>query len=400
VPGAEDRQGGDRWGILALIIAARVAMTIQLQSVGAVGPLLLADPDFGIGYAGLGALIGAYLLPGLFVALPAAWLTVRLGERRMVLAGLLLAAAGGLAIAAAPGFGTAFAARLVAGAGTALLNVVLSAMLMARFTGPALAPAMGGFLAAYPFAVGLSLVALPALGTAIGWRGAMLVVAAACALTLAAAPFPLARASARTAPAGNTGSDTHTGMLRPGEWGPVLASGLAWVGFNAGAVVLFGFAPALLAERGVSPEAAGALTSLAGWGCVPLLPVAGALAERSGRPLIVAAFSLAATGAMVLALAAGVGPAAAALLAAGLLSSLPAPVIMTLPARALSPETLAAGMGLYWTIYYAGMALLPPVAGWAADATGSGAAALCVSAGFLFAAVACIAAYSALLPRR
>jgi MFS family permease len=181
----------------------------------------------------------------------------------------------------------------------------------------------------------------------------------------------------------------------------VLASGLAWVGFNAGAVVLFGFAPALLAERGVSPEAAGALTSLAGWGCVPLLPVAGTLAERSGWPLFIAAVSLGATGAVVLALAAGVGPAAAALLAAGLLSSLPAPVIMTLPARALSPETRAAGMGLYWTIYYAGMALLPPVAGWAADATGSGAAAaLCVAAAFLFAAIACIAAYSALLPRR
>lgn len=398
--GAEDRQGDDRWNVLALIIAARVAITIQLQSVGALGPLLLVDPDFRIGYAGLGALIGAYLLPGAFVALPAAWLTVRLGERRMVLAGLLLATAGGLAIAAAPGFGTAFAARLVAGAGTALLNVVLSAMLMARFSGPALAPAMGGFLAAYPFAVGLSLLVLPALGITIGWRGAMLVVSATCALTLAVAPFTLAPAPARAAPAGTADSNPHTGLLWPGEWGPVLASGLAWVGFNAGVVVLFGFAPALLAERGVSPEAAGALTSLAGWGCVPLLPVAGALVERSGRPLLVAAVSLGATGMVVLALAADLGPAAAALLAAGLLSSLPAPVIMTLPARALSPGTRAAGMGLYWTIYYAGMALLPPIAGWAADATSSGAAAICVAAAFIFAAIGCIAAYTALLPRR
>jgi predicted MFS family arabinose efflux permease len=388
--------GGDRWAALALIIAARVAITIQMQSVGAVGPLLLADPSLDIGYSGLGALIGAYLLPGAFVALPAAWLTVRLGERRMVLAGLLLATAGGLAIAVAPGFGTAFAARIVGGAGAALLNVVLSAMLMGRFAGPALAPAMGGFLAAYPFAVGLSLVVLPALGTAIAWRGAMLAVAAACALVLAAAPFVLARA-----PAGSAGSGTQPLLLRPGEWGPVLASGFAWVGFNAGAVVVFGFAPALLAERGVSPETAGAVTSLAGWGCALLLPVAGALAERSGRPLFVACASLGATGAAVLALAADAGPAAAALLAAGLLSALPAPVIMTLPARALSPETRATGLGLFWTVYYAGMALLPPVAGWAADATGSGAAAaLCVGAGFLFAAVVCIGVYRAVLPPR
>ncbi|HZH46364.1 MAG TPA: MFS transporter, partial [Roseococcus sp.] len=216
------------------------------------------------------------------------------------------------------------------------------------------------------------------------------------ALVLAAAPFVLARA-----PAGSAGSGTQPLLLRPGEWGPVLASGFAWVGFNAGAVVVFGFAPALLAERGVSPETAGAVTSLAGWGCALLLPVAGALAERSGRPLFVACASLGATGAAVLALAADAVPAAAALLAAGLLSALPAPVIMTLPARALSPETRATGMGIYWTVYYAGMALLPPVAGWAADATGSGAAAaLCVGAGFLFAAVVCIGVYRAVLPPR
>jgi MFS family permease len=74
---------------------------------------------------------------------------------------------------------------------------------------------------------------------------------------------------------------------------------------------------------------------------------------------------------------------------------------MTLPARALSPETRATGLGLFWTVYYAGMALLPPVAGWAADATGSGAAAaLCVGAGFLFAAVVCIGVYRAVLPPR
>ena len=46
--------GSGRWGVLTLMIAARVAITIQLQSVGAVGPLLLADPSLGIGYTGLG----------------------------------------------------------------------------------------------------------------------------------------------------------------------------------------------------------------------------------------------------------------------------------------------------------------------------------------------------------
>ncbi|MCB4825431.1 MFS transporter [Roseicella aerolata] len=97
----------NRWVVLGYVLGVRVAVTLQMQSVGALGPALLTDPDLALGYAGLGALIGAYMLPGIVVALPAGWLAARLGERRMVLAGLALSTVGGLALAAAPGFGTA-----------------------------------------------------------------------------------------------------------------------------------------------------------------------------------------------------------------------------------------------------------------------------------------------------
>jgi MFS family permease len=40
----------------------------------------------------------------------------------------------------------------------------------------------------------------------------------------------------------------------------------------------------------------------------------------------------------------------------------------------LRPENRGAGMGLFYTGYYAGMALLPPVAGWLQDALGRSAA--------------------------
>ena len=46
-------------------------MAVQSACVGALGPALLADRDLGLGYAGLGMLIGAYMLPGVLVALPA-----------------------------------------------------------------------------------------------------------------------------------------------------------------------------------------------------------------------------------------------------------------------------------------------------------------------------------------
>ncbi len=141
-----ETRGGDRWSVFNLVVGTRVATAIQIASVGALGPTLLSDPSLELGYTGLGGLIGAYMLPGALVALPAGWLSARFGERRMVVAGLVFLVAGGLAPAAATNFAAAFAARLTAGIGAALLKVVLSAMVMARFVGQALAPAMGGFL--------------------------------------------------------------------------------------------------------------------------------------------------------------------------------------------------------------------------------------------------------------
>jgi predicted MFS family arabinose efflux permease len=385
-----------------MIIGVRVAVTIQAQSVGALGPALLVDPGLELGYSGLGILIGAYSLPGILVALPSGWLAARLGERRMVLAGLALSVTGGLALAVAPDFALALAARLAAGAGVALLNVVLSAMVMARFTGSALAPAMGGFLAAYPFGIGLTLIALPALAAAaLSWRIAMLAVAAGCAL--AAVPFLLTAGAPRATPGTEPRlavEERRGSLLHPGEWAPLLAASAAWTSLNVGYAVLLGFAPALLAERGTSPEMAGALASLAGWACVPLAPIGGALAQRTGRPLLATTACLGVIAAAALALAAGVGPQSWALLAAGLLTSIPATVIMTLPARALAPESRAFGMGIYWTVYYAGMAVLPPLAGWAADGTGSAAAALGVSAAFCVSAITAVSVYSVLLARR
>ncbi|WP_207540916.1 MFS transporter [Sabulicella rubraurantiaca] len=394
----------DHWIALVLIISIRVALTIQVQCVGALGPLLLADPGLGLGYAGLGALIGAYMLPGTLVALPSGWLMARLGERRMVFAGLVFLTVGGLALAAAPGFGTALTTRLVSGAGAALLNVVLSAMVMARFTGPTLAPAMGVFLAANPLGIGIALVTLPILAAVAGsWRVAVLASAAACALALAITPFILAKD--RPAPASHVETQPAGGALgeaslRPGEWGPVLASGIAWAALNVGYVILLSFAPALLAGRGASPEAAGALASLAGWASIPLAPLGGALAAWTGRPLLAVVGCLGITVMAVLALAAGVGPQSAALVAAGLAVSVAATVIMTLPARALASESRSFGMGIYWTIFYVGMAGLPPAAGWVADTARGAAAALGTAAAFFGAAILAVAAYGVLMARR
>jgi hypothetical protein len=81
-------------------------------------------------------------------------------------------------------------------------------------------------------------------------------------------------------------------------------------------------------------------------------------------------------------------------------SSIAATVVMTLPARALAAESRSFGMGVYWTIFYVGMAGLPPAAGWVADTTGGAAAALGLAAAFFGTAILAVATYGVLMARR
>ena len=44
---------------------------------------------------------------------------------------------------------------------------------------------------------------------------------------------------------------------------------------------------------------------------------------------------------------------------------------MALPAQVLSRENRAIGMGIFYSIYYAGMGILPAIAGYVRDVTGN-----------------------------
>jgi hypothetical protein len=79
--------------LLAALTFARIAYGVQFQSVGAVGPAMIAELD--LDYASLGTLMGAYSMLGLVLSLPDGWLLARLGDRPTVLAGLGLLILGG-----------------------------------------------------------------------------------------------------------------------------------------------------------------------------------------------------------------------------------------------------------------------------------------------------------------
>ena len=48
--------------------------------------------------------------------------------------------------------------------------------------------------------------------------------------------------------------------------------------------------------------------------------------------------------------------------------------VMALPGQVLSTKGRGTGFGVFYTVYYVGMAIFPPIAGWLQDSTGAATA--------------------------
>ena len=80
--------GARPWLILGAVALARIGFGYQYQTVATLGPDLMQL--YRLDYAGLGTLIGAFMLLGGFLALPLGILARRLGDRLVLGAGLAL----------------------------------------------------------------------------------------------------------------------------------------------------------------------------------------------------------------------------------------------------------------------------------------------------------------------
>lgn len=69
-----------RWIVLAGLVVARVAFAYQFQSLAVVAPGFVGE--FGLDALSVGTLVGLYMLPGLFLAIPGGVLSQWVGERR------------------------------------------------------------------------------------------------------------------------------------------------------------------------------------------------------------------------------------------------------------------------------------------------------------------------------
>ena len=138
--------------------------------------------------------------------------------------------------------------------------------------------------------------------------------------------------------------------------------------------MIFGFGTTMLAERGWSLAAAGSATSLVLWIVSVSSPMAGFLADKTGKhiEIMLAGFTLFAAALFAATRTDTIIPAFVAL---GLTAGLPVGPIMSLPARILLPQARAVGMGIYFTLFYLFVVGAPVIAGGISSRIGTAGAA-------------------------
>ena len=367
-----------RWRILALLFAARVGLGLQFQTMASVGDAL--SQNFGLDYAEIGLMIGLFMAPGLFLALPAGFAGRFASDRTLAGLGLAALAVGGLVSALAVAPGLIGLGRLISGAGFLLATLYFTKMVADWFEGREIATAMSILVMSWPFGIAMGQVGHTWAAELFGWRVPFLAASAYCAAA-ALGVFALYRT-----PQALAGPATlRMTRLMPVEWGLILCAGIAWGVFNAAYVVYLSFGPLMLAQQGAGTLAAASVISVGSWLMILSGAACGQIADRFGRRETILAVCMGAAILALMLLRVPGGGLAGSLLF-GLIGMAPAGVIMALAGQAVAPERRAFGMGVFFTIYYAVMTATPPVGGWLFDRTGGAEAPILLGA-VLFALV-------------
>ncbi len=385
----------NRWLILSVLTLARVTMGFQFQSLAAVGSALTTETA--ITYTALGALVGIYLLPGAFFAIPSGWLGKRFGDKRLVLIGLAMMTCGGALLAMSQVYEVIFAGRLISGAGAVLLNVLVTKMVTDWFADRGIVTVMGILISSWPLGIAIALMTMGPLTEIAGlaWAFAIPVVLCAMALILVAIVYTSPEAMQIN---GRNAKEKPVHGLSPIEFKGVVLSGCVWCFYNIAFILPLSFGPEFLATQGMSLAAAGAIVSLTSWLIIPALPIGARLAEQIGHPVTIMVVSFIAI-AIVIWTIPMTSSYVLMFASLGLIFGPAGGLIMALPAQVLRSENRAVGMGIFFTIYYIGMGVIPAVAGYIRDISGNPAAPFWFAGSMILVALLSLIGFRILLTR-
>ena len=308
-------------------------------------------------------MIGAYMLPGAFAALPLGLAAGRFGDRVVLGSGLVLMVAGAVVSALAGGPGGIGAGRLAAGVGAVAMIVLQGKVIADWFEGKRFMLAISVSVCSYPVGVGLAQLILPALIEAQGWRAGFLSGAAFAAMS-AVIFFLSYRAPPR--------AESHVLRLSlPSRHECLLLviAGLCWAAYTSGWAGYASYLPSAMAATGQGVGTIALAMTVATWGNVPFTLFGGGLAARFGgyRIFLIGTLSL-----VVGMLGTGLtGHAVPWSVLIGICGSLHPGVIMAVGTLSARAEHRAVGMALFYSIYYLAGTLAPAVCGYAADLYGS-----------------------------
>ena len=283
------------------------------------------------------------------------------GDRNVIAAGLGLMALGSLVSADAAGAAMLGLGRVIAGAGAVALTVLQGKILADRTEGTRFVHAMSVLVGAFPIGVGLAQLTQVRAAHWGGWPVAFVLGAGLAAIALV---LFLATWSPRAAP------DLRRGLSWPSrrECLLVVLSGLTFTAYNAGYFNFLAYMPTYLARHGHPAWVADVTIAMATWGNLPAIVAGSLLAARFGPDRVFVAGSILGVIAVT-----GMFFADWPLLwglVFGTLASIHAGVIVAKGTLSARPENRAVGMGLFYTTYYFGGAIVPALCGRAADALG------------------------------
>ena len=372
----------NRWGVVMLLFFTRAIMAVHFQFIPPIAPFLIND--LSLSYAQLGTLIGLFMLPGFLIALPGGMLGSKFGGRALLLTGSALMALGALLFASslewAHPYPVALAGRLMEGTGGVLMNIQISRIVTDWFSGKEITTAMAIQLGGWPLGIAGALATMGSLAVLTSWQAVVHGTAA-----LAGVVFVVVLLFYRDPPAAVNGSAIESGgenyrAASPRIWsidrremGLSISAGTVWTIWNCGFLILFSFGPLALVARGWDLAEAGMVISVGSWISIVSVPAGGFLIDRTGRPNLLMGIAIGASTAAILLL-----PSLDAwesmlllMIAYGILRGPSAGGINALPSEVLRPNSRSTGFGLYFTTYYVGTGLLPALAGYLRDLSGS-----------------------------
>jgi MFS family permease len=263
--------------------------------------------------------------------------------------------------------------RTLCGVGGVAMVVIQGKVLADWFQGRGFLLAISVSVGAYPIGVGLGQLTQPPLAEAFGWPAAFLAGGTIQAMSLA-----LFLASFRVPPH-NVAQPRRLVLPSGRECLLTALAGLVWATYTAGYTGFLSYAPSLMADRGESMALTGVVIAIASWGSVPPTVFGAGLANRYGGFRIV----LIGTGAVVLGITGSAltdWPILWAVIL-GVIGQVHPGVIQAIGTLSTRTETRAAGMGIFYCLYYAGGTVVPALCGVAADrAGGPSGALLCAAA--------------------